>query len=86
MTARQFRKQVFIHFDWPLKLCTNTPMFLIKNLKTEKNLKTPEVLFDSGSQETYTLNARKNFLQLDPVSKQNLAIKIFRGISDQTKV
>ena len=56
-------------------------MFLIKNLKTEKNLKTPEVLFDSGSQETYTLNARKNCPQFDPISKQNLAIKIFRGIS-----
>ena len=44
-----------------------------------------EVLLDPGSQKTYVSDALKDYLQLDAIIKQNVAIKTFESINGQLK-
>ena len=53
---------------------------MISNPRETKNLKI-KVLFDPGSQEMYLSNAVKDYLKLNAITKQNVAIKTF-GITN----
>ena len=44
-----------------------------------------KVLLDLGSQKTFISDAVKDYLKLDAITKQNVAIKIFGSINGQLK-
>ena len=57
---------------------------IISNPRETKELKI-KVLLDPGSQKTYLSDAVKDYLKLDAITKQNVAIKTFGSTNGQLK-
>ena len=57
---------------------------IISNQRETKELKI-KVLLDPGSQKTYLSDAVKDYLKLDAITKQNIAIKTFGSTNGQLK-
>ena len=57
---------------------------IISNQEETKTLKV-KVLLDFGSQKTYLSNAVADYLKLDAIAKQNVAIKTFGSTNGQLK-
>ena len=57
---------------------------IISNPRETKELKI-KVLLDPGSQKTYLSDAVKDYLKLDAITKQNIAIKTFGSTNGQLK-
>ena len=57
---------------------------IISNPRETKTLK-KKILLDPGSQKTYLSHAVKDYLKLDVITKQNVAIKTFGSTNGQLK-
>ena len=70
--------------DTKIDVLLQTADCIISNTRETKTLKI-KVLLDPGSQKTYLSDTVKNYLKLDVITKQNVAIKIFGSTNGQLK-
>ena len=77
-------KKVAMLIDAKTDVLLQTADCIISNPRETKELKI-KVLLDPGSQKTYLSDAVKDYLKLDAITKQNIAIKTFGSTNGQLK-
>ena len=77
-------EKVAMLIDAKTDVLLQTADCIISNPRETKELKI-KVLLDPGSQKTYLSDAVKDYLKLDAITKQNVAIKTFGSTNGQLK-